>query len=50
MTMRFEASAFRDLLGVMGFAQAEVQRIKNELDQPTLHGNDLSCITKNALH
>jgi hypothetical protein len=38
MTLRFEASAFRDLLGMMGFAQSEIQRIKQELDRPGLHG------------
>lgn len=35
MTMRFEANAFRDLLGMMGFAQAEIQRINNTLECPT---------------
>ena len=35
MTMRFEATAFRDLLGMMGFAQAEIQRIKQALEHPT---------------
>ena len=40
MTMRFDAQAFRDLLGMMGFAQAEIQRIKKALDQPTPQGRD----------
>jgi hypothetical protein len=40
MTMRFEASAFRDLLGMMGFAQAEIQRIKLALEQSTLQGQN----------
>lgn len=40
ITMRFDASAFRDLLGVMGFAQAEIQRIKHDLDRPTPPGHD----------
>ncbi|WP_334120182.1 hypothetical protein [Limnobacter sp.] len=40
MTLRFEASAFRDLLGMMGFAQAEIQRIKKALDQPAPQGRD----------
>lgn len=35
MTMRFDAQAFRDLLGMMGFAQAEIQRIRDTLDQGT---------------
>lgn len=38
MTMRFEARAFRDLLGVMGFAQAEIQRIQQELEPPASQG------------
>ncbi len=33
MTMRFEADAFRELLGMMGFAQAEIQHIRTQLDQ-----------------
>lgn len=40
MTMRFEASAFRDLLGMMGFAQAEIQRINQALDRPALSNQD----------
>lgn len=41
MTMRFEASAFRDMLGMMGFAQSEIQRIKSAMDHPNLQGRDL---------
>lgn len=40
MTMRFEATAFRDLLGMMGFAQAEIQRIKHALEHPGLQGHE----------
>jgi len=50
MTMRFDAQAFRDLLGMMGFAQAEIQRIKQALDQPTLQGLDKRHVGNSALH
>mgnify|MGYP006161133743 FL=1 len=50
MTMRFDAPAFRDLLGMMGFAQAEIQRIKQALDQPTMPGQDMRHAGSNALH
>lgn len=50
MTMRFDSHAFRDLLGMMGFAQAEIQRIKHALDQPTLSAQDLQRTGGSALH
>lgn len=50
MTMRFDAHAFRELLGMMGFAQAEIQRIKQALDQPSIPGHDKPQAGSNALH
>ena len=38
MTMRFQAPVFRDLLGMMGFAQSEIQRIKRGLEHPCPKG------------
>ncbi|HEX4855675.1 MAG TPA: hypothetical protein VFV28_02625 [Limnobacter sp.] len=38
MTLRFDAAAFRELLGMMGFAQSEIQRIKQALDHPAQQG------------
>lgn len=49
MTMRFEATAFRDLLGMMGFAQSEIQRIKRALDHPTPSGFE-KLASGGALH
>lgn len=49
MTLRFEAPAFRDLLGMMGFAQAEIQRIDQALDRPALNNQDRHC-PGGALH
>jgi hypothetical protein len=49
MTMRFEATAFRDLLGMMGFAQAEIQRINQALDHPALSKQNRHC-PDGALH
>lgn len=49
MTMRFEATAFRDLLGMMGFAQAEIQRINQALDHPALKKQNRHC-PDGALH
>jgi len=50
MTMRFDAPAFRDLLGMMGFAQAEIQRIKQALDQPSPQGHGKPHAGSSALH
>ena len=49
MTMRFEANAFRDLLGMMGFAQAEIQRINNTLESPTPPSQNLA-VSGGVLH
>jgi hypothetical protein len=49
MTMRFEGKAFRDLLGMMGFAQAEIQRIKKALEHPTLQSHNRP-VAGGALH
>ena len=49
MTLRFEAKAFRDLLGMMGFAQAEIQRIDQALNRPALSTQDRNC-QGGALH
>ncbi|BET26227.1 hypothetical protein EV673_0675 [Limnobacter thiooxidans] len=49
MTLRFEALAFRDLLGMMGFAQAEIQRIDQALNRPALSTQDRNC-QGGALH
>ena len=43
MTLRFEASAFRDLLGMMGFAQAEIQRIDQAVNCTALNNKDRHC-------
>lgn len=50
MTLRFDAPAFRDLLGMMGFAQAEIQRIRQALELPSIPGHEKQHAGSNALH
>lgn len=47
--LRFEAAAFRDLLGMMGFAQAEIEQIRNALDHPFSQRSNQRC-TNDLLH
>ncbi|HEX4916329.1 MAG TPA: hypothetical protein VFV43_00380 [Limnobacter sp.] len=35
MTLRFDASAFRELLGMMGFAQAQIEQLENRATSAT---------------
>lgn len=50
MTMRFEADAFRDLLGMMGFAQAEIQNIRTRLEQAVTPGRDHGATGGSCVH
>lgn len=50
MTMRFEADAFRELLGMMGFAQAEIQQIRTKLDQAAPIQRDHNASGGSSIH
>ncbi|HEX4842405.1 MAG TPA: hypothetical protein VFV57_01945 [Limnobacter sp.] len=40
ITLRFDAHAFRDLLGMMGFAQAQIEQLEKQTRPATLpHAN-----------
>ncbi len=50
MTMRFQADAFRELLGMMGFAQAEIQQIRTQLDQAAPTHREHSTTGGSSIH